>query len=58
MRNSKTILLRVDVTDLAPVSSGSSGINARMQSVFYNSHLTTSEKKIEGFAAYLSTDDS
>ena len=60
MRNSKTILLRVGVTDLAPVSSGSSGINARIQSVFYNPpiHLTTAEKKIEGFAAYLSTDDS
>ena len=60
MRNCKTVILRVGASDLTTVASGSSGINARIQSVFYNPsiQLTTAESKIEGFAIYLSSHDS
>ena len=48
MRNCQTVILRVGGTALGTVSSGSTAINARMQSVFYNPaiQLTTVEKKI------------
>ena len=36
MRNCRTILLRIGATDLATVTSGSAGLNARIQSEFYN----------------------
>ena len=60
MRNCKTIILRVGATALAPMNSGASSVNAQIQSVFYNPaiQLTTEEKKIEGFAIYLSSGDS
>ena len=60
MRNCQTVLLRVGASALATVNSGSTSINARLQSIFYNPaiQLTTAEKKIEAFAIYLSSDDS
>ena len=44
MSNCKTIILRVGATTLTTPASGSSGINARIQSIFYNPYiqLTTS----------------
>ena len=60
MRNCKTIILRVGSTALATMTSGTSSVNAKVESVFYNPpiQLTTEEKEIDGFAIYLSSDDS
>ena len=39
MRNCKTVILRVGAGNLTMVASGSTDINARMQSVFYNPYI-------------------
>ena len=60
MRNCKTIILRVGSTALDTMTSGTSSVNAKIESEFYNPpiQLTNQEKEISGFAIYLSSDDS
>ena len=60
MRNCQTVMFRVGSSSLTVVGSGSTTVNARIQSQFYNPkiQLTTAEKSITGFAIYLSSDDS
>lgn len=58
MQNCQTVILRVGATNLALMSTGSTSINARIESLFYNPYLqlSTSEAKITGYAVYLATE--
>ena len=60
MRNCKTVILRVGAAAVALAASGSTAINARIQSLFYNPYiqLTSAQAKIDAFAIYLSSRES
>lgn len=57
MQNCQTIILRVGATNLALMSAGSTSINARIESIFYNPslQLSSSEAKITAYAVYLAS---
>ena len=59
MMNSKTVMLRVQATDLSFVTPGSTGRNAKINNLFYNPpwQLTQTESSIKAYAIYNSLDE-
>lgn len=60
MRNCQTIILRVGLTALDMMPSGSPTRNAKITGIFYNPkiQLSSSEKEITAYAIYLNTKES
>lgn len=58
MRNCQTILLRIGTTALSILAPGSTTVNAKINSLFYNPpyQLTTAQASILAYAIYNSAD--